>query len=107
LSENGQPIDLSATLQGKTFKDGTGLGQYLHDNPKYPSCLAHKLYAYAKGMDTQDVPNSAFSVAYKSFVSSGYRMRALIKGLVESPDFFNAPAPVAEASTDHSKLALH
>jgi len=107
LSENGQLIDLSATLQGKTFKDGTGLGQYLHDNPKYPSCLAHKLYAYAKGMDTQDVPTSAFSAAYKSFVGSGYRMRALIKGLVESPEFFNAPAPVAEASTDHSKLALH
>jgi hypothetical protein len=107
LTENGQLIDLSATIQGKSFKDGAGLGQYLHDNPKYPACLAHKLYAYAKGMDTQDVGTSAFNAAYKVFVDSGYRMRALIKGLVESPEFFNAPAPVAQASTGKTKLALH
>jgi hypothetical protein len=103
LTENGQLIDLSATIQGKTFKDGSGLGQYLHDNPKYPSCLARKLYAYATGMDTQDVQPSAFNAAYKVFIDSGYRMRALIKSLVESQELFNMPAPVTEASTDNAK----
>ena len=29
LTENGQLIDLSAKLQGKSFKDGAGLGQLL------------------------------------------------------------------------------
>ncbi|HWU55114.1 MAG TPA: DUF1592 domain-containing protein [Rhizomicrobium sp.] len=105
LTENGQRIDLSATLQGKKFQDGSGLGQYLHDNPKFPACVAKKLYAYAKGMDTEDVEAPAFRPAYKAFADSGYRLRALIKGLVESPDFFNTQAAVVEASAGQTKVA--
>ena len=108
LSENGQLIDLSAKLQGKSFKDGTGLGQYLHDNPKYPACLARKLYAYATGVNSEDVEPSALKAAYKGFTDSGYRMRALLKGMVESPDFFNTSAPAQEASAGQlTKLASH
>ncbi len=98
LTENGQRIDLSATLQGKKFEDGAGLGQYLHDNPKFPACVARKLYAYAKAVDSEEVEPAAFAAAYKGFIDSGYRMRALIKGLVLSPEFFHAPASVEEAS---------
>ena len=105
LTENGQLIDLSAKLQGKTFKDGPGLGQYLHDNPRFPACVARKLYAFAKGMDTEEVAPSVFQTAYKSFTDSGYRLRALLKGLVLSPEFFNVSAPVQEASAGQTKLA--
>ena len=105
LAENGQLIDLSATLQGKTFKDGTGLGQYLHGNPKFPACMARKLYAYAKAVDTEEVEPSVFKAAYKSFLDSGYRMRVLIKGLALSPEFFNTSVPVKEASAGRTKLA--
>ena len=105
LKENGRPIDLSATLQGKKFQDGTGLGQYLHDNPKFPACVAKKLYAYAKGMDSEEVELSAFPAAYKGFADSGYRLRGLLKGLALSPEFFNIAAPVKEASKGQTKLA--
>ena len=105
LTENGQLIDISATLQGKKFQDGTGLGQYLHDNPKFPACMARKLYAYAKGLDTEEVQPSVFRAAYKSFTDSGYRMRALLKGLALSPEFFNTSAPLEEASSGQTKLA--
>lgn len=98
LTENGQRIDLSATLQGKTFEDGAGLGRYLHDNPKFPACVARKLFAYAKAVDSEEVEPATFKAAFKSFMDSGYRMRALIKGLVLSPEFFHAPASVQEAS---------
>ncbi len=104
LMENGQRIDLSATLQGKTFLDGPGLGRYLHDNPKFPACMARKLYAYAKGIDTEEVDASAFRTAYQAFADSGYRMRTLIKGLVESPEFFDTPAAVKEASARQQAL---
>lgn len=99
LTENGQPIDLSATLRGKTFRDGPGLGQYLHDNPKFPACMARKLYAYAKGIDTEEVDASTFKAAYQAFADSGYRIRTLIKGLVESPEFFDTPTAMKQAST--------
>ena len=98
LTENGQPIDLSATLQGKTFRDGPGLGRYLHDNPRFPACMARKFYAYAKGLDTEEVDASTFKAAYQAFADSGYRMRTLIKGLVESPEFFDAPAAIKQVS---------
>lgn len=98
LTENGQRIDLSATLQGKTFEDGAGLGRYLHENPKFPACVARKLFAYAKAVDSEEVEPAAFQAAYKGFIDSDYRMRALIKGLVLSPEFFHAPASVQEAS---------
>jgi hypothetical protein len=105
LTENGQLIDLTASLQGKKFQDGTGLGQYLHDNPKFPACVARKLYAYAKGVDTEEVEPSAFKAAYKSFTDAGFRLRALLKGLALSPEFFNAPASVQEASAHQTQLA--
>ncbi len=53
--ENGQTIDVSATLQGKSFVGAQGLGRFLHDNPKYPACIARKLYSYAKGVNSEDV----------------------------------------------------
>ncbi len=93
LTENGQVIDVSATLQGKKIAGAEGLGHYLHDNPKYPACIARKLYSYAKGENSEEVEASAFKGAYKAFTDSGFRLRALIKGLVESPEFFSAPPP--------------
>jgi len=108
LTENGQRIDLSAKIGGKSFVDGAGLGQYLHDNPKFPACLARKLYAYAVGANSEDVEPAAFKSAYTGFADSGFRLRTLLKGLVESPGFFNASAPTDQASAGQlTKLASH
>ena len=49
LTENGQTIDDSAKIGGKSFVGAEGLGQYLHDNPKVPACFARKLYSYGVG----------------------------------------------------------
>jgi hypothetical protein len=105
MIENGKQVDLSATLQGKSFSDGSGLGRYLRDNPKFPACVARKLYAYGRGMDVEEVTPSAFKAAYKSFTDSGYRLRVLIKGLALSPEFYSVAAPVEEASAGQPKLA--
>ncbi|MCX7282299.1 MAG: DUF1585 domain-containing protein, partial [Alphaproteobacteria bacterium] len=93
MLEDGKPVDLSATMQGKKFVGGDGLGQYLRDNPKFPACVARKLYAYGQGLDAEEVEPSAFKVAYKNFVDSGYRLRVLIKSLVLSSEFYRAAAP--------------
>jgi hypothetical protein len=95
-TENGQLIDLSAAIQGKSFVGSEGLGRYLHDNPKYTACIARKLYAFSRGENSDDVTASTVKAAYKAFADSGFRMRALLKGLVEAPDFFNATPPTPE-----------
>jgi hypothetical protein len=103
MTENGQSIDVSATMQGKKFAGAEGLGKFLHDNPKYTSCIARKVYAYSRGENSEDVAASAFKSANKSFTDSGFRMRALLKAMVEDKDYFNAPAP--ETTSGSTKLA--
>ena len=103
--ENGETIDVSATIQGKSFSGAEGLGKFLYNNPKYPACIARKLYSYANGLNSEDVDSSAFKQGQDAFQKSGYRLRALLKGLVTSPQFFNTSAPVQEASAEHVKTA--
>ena len=57
--EKGKPIDVSATIQGKSFAGAEGLGKFLHDNPKYPACIARKMFAYSKGINSEDVTASS------------------------------------------------
>jgi len=100
LKENGALIDVSGTLQGKTFVGAGGLGRYLHDSPKFPACLARKLYSYGSGANSEDVDASVYKDSYKAFVDSGYRLRTLLKTMVTSPDYFTVvPPSVAETKT--------
>lgn len=92
-TENGQPIDVSATIQGKTFFGAQGLGQYLHDNPRYPACVARKIYSYSRGLDSARVRTNDFKDAYQAFQDSGFRLRALLKSLATSESFYAAPPP--------------
>jgi len=103
--EKGKPIDVSATIQGKSFAGAEGLGKFLHDNPKYPACIARKMFAYSKGENSEDVPASSFKTARTAFTESGYRLRALIKALVEDPAYFSAPAPEPAATPSGTKVA--
>jgi len=95
LYENGQLIDVSGTIQGKTFQGAQGLGRYLHDNPKFPACLARKLYSYGVGANSEDVSPATYKAAYKAFVDGGYRLRTLLKSMVTSPDYFDTVPPSA------------
>jgi hypothetical protein len=84
--ENGQPVDVSATIQGRTFSGAQGLGQYMHDNPRYPACVARRLYSYSRGLRRSTVDD--FPDAYKAFQDSGFRLRALLKNMAASDSFY-------------------
>jgi hypothetical protein len=90
-TENGAPIDVSASIQGHSFSGAQGLGQYIHDSPQYPACVARRLYAYGRGVNTYSV--SDFKDAYQTFQNSGYRLRALLKSLALSDSFYTAAPP--------------
>jgi hypothetical protein len=99
-TENGVPIDVSATIQGHSFSGAQGLGQYLHENPQYPACVARRLYSYGRGVNTFSV--SDFKDAYEAFQSSGFRLRALLRNMALS-DTFYAAAPPKKSTTDPAK----
>ena len=104
-TENGEPIDASANIQGKTFSGAQGLGQYLHDNPRYPACVARKLYSYGRGLRHASVDD--FPVAYKAFQDSGFRLRALLKNMAVSDSFYAAgpPGNPSHSNDDSTEVA--
>ena len=103
--ENGAVIDVSAAIKGDKFAGGEGLGKYLHDNPKFPACVARKLFAYGRGENSEDVSASAFKASYKAFTDSGYHLKTLIKGMAASPEFYGAPIPSVETTSPATKVA--
>ena len=96
--ENGVPIDASSALQGKSFVGAVGLGQALHDNPRFPACFARKMYAYGVGANAEVVPAKATRDIIDGFAKGGYRVPVLLKTLATSPQFFAAPAPEPAAA---------
>ena len=93
LTENGVPIDVSGKLNKKSFDGAAGLGQVLHDDPKFTACFARKLYSYGVGANSEDVDPASFKAAYKTFTDKGYRLRDLLKAIATSPEFFKVSAP--------------
>ena len=100
-TENGEPIDVSATIQGKTFSGGQGLGEYMRDNPRYPACVARRLFSYGRGVTGSTVDD--FADAYKAFQDSGYRLRALLKSIAVSDSFYAAKPPTSPTTEVASK----
>jgi len=105
LRENGQLIDVAGTIQGKTFMGAQGLGRYLHDNPKFPACLARKLYSYGVGANSEDVDPAAYKAAYKAFADGGYRLRTLLKSMIAAPNYFDTVPPSAAATKTAMNIA--
>jgi hypothetical protein len=101
-TENGQPIDVSATIDGRTFSGAQGLGQFMHDSPRYPACVARKLYSYSRGVRSAYVED--FPEAYKAFQDSGFRLRALLKSMALSESFY-AAGPQEKPSVNETKVA--
>ena len=103
--ENGVVINLKASLQGKAFEGAEGLGKVLHDSPKFSACIAKKVYAYGRGENSEDVSAGTIKTAYKAFQDSGYRLKALLKSMATSPEFYAAPTPVIETKSAETSSA--
>ena len=82
---------------GRSFSGAQGLGQYIHDNPQYPACVARRLYSYSRGVRSWSVND--FPDAYQAFQDSGFRLPALLRSMVLSDSFY-AAAPLANTSAE-------
>jgi hypothetical protein len=102
-TENGEPINVSATIQGQTFSGAQGLGQYIHDNPRYPACVARKLYSYSRGLKSSSVDD--FQDAYKAFQNSGFRLRTLLKSMAVSDSFYAVGPPENQSASESTEVA--
>ena len=103
-TDNGETIDVSATIQGHNFSGAQGLGQYIHDSPQYPACVARRLYSYSRGVRSGSVDD--FPEAYKAFQNSGFRMRALLRSMALSESFYAAAPPANPSPAAPTEVVL-
>ena len=103
--ENGQPIDVSAEIDGKSYVGAPGLGQYLHDSPLVTSCLVRNVYYYGQGRPVDYKEQAYLDQQTEKFGQNGYRLPELYRSIASSPEFFkvvkpkDAPAKPAPGAT--------
>lgn len=96
-NERGNPIDSSGNLDGKEFKDVTGLAQALHDHPALTSCLVRRMYSYGSGGPASNSDRPLLSYLNHRFAENGYRvpdlMRTIALGFTHPLGENGAPPP--------------
>ena len=95
VTENGAPIDASGSLDGKSFKDVTGLAAALHDHPALTSCLVKRVYAYAVASPSGTAGPGVLDDLNKRFAAAGYKLRPLLKSVVMDKSFSQIREPLS------------
>ncbi|MBI1339857.1 DUF1592 domain-containing protein [bacterium] len=93
LLENGEVIDVSASIGGQTFSGAQGLGDYLSGHPLVPACLVRKVHAYSVGRTTATDEYALLAKQQEAFAGAGYRMKALYRTILTHPNFLTVRPP--------------
>ena len=97
-TERGAPIDVSGTLDGKSFKDVAGLGKVLHDHPALTACLVKRAYAYGSGGPSTAADKDKLEYFNARFAAVGYTLPGLLRTIALSNAFSHVIAPPAPAA---------
>jgi hypothetical protein len=87
------PIDSTGTLPGgQKFQGELDLARIIGSDPKFPSCLASKLYTYALGrtpdlVDQSSLDGVTMSSLTDAFNKSGLQFGQLVASIAASPTF--------------------
>jgi hypothetical protein len=91
--ENGQPIDVSAELNGRSYTGAAGVGAFLKDHPQVPACLVRNVYYYGQGRPIDYSEFRFLTRQAEDFAKSGYKLVDLYRSLIMSPEFFKVTPP--------------
>ncbi|MGA0605107.1 DUF1592 domain-containing protein [Phenylobacterium sp. VNQ135] len=91
--ENGQPIDVTADLNGFRFAGAQGLGAYLKQQRKIPACLVRNVYAYGVGKAPDERDEDYLADQTEAFAKDGYRVPEMMVRVAASPEFFKVKLP--------------
>jgi len=91
--ENGALIDVSADLFGSRFVGAPGLGDYLYNDPRAPSCLVRNLYSYGVARMPGSAERQYLNAQIEQFADNGYRVPALFGQIASTPEFFGVVLP--------------
>jgi Protein of unknown function (DUF1592)/Protein of unknown function (DUF1588)/Protein of unknown function (DUF1595)/Protein of unknown function (DUF1587)/Protein of unknown function (DUF1585)/Ca-dependent carbohydrate-binding module xylan-binding len=87
-SDHGQPVDARGTLPDGTVLNGPDdLSRSIAKDPRFPACVAEKLYIYALGRGLEAHDRSELDRMLKDLGQSGFSLSDLISEIVQSSGF--------------------
>ena len=87
-SDHGQPVDARGTLPDGTVLNGPDdLSRSIAKDPRFPACVAEKLYVYALGRGLEAHDRSELDRMLKDLGQSGFSLSDLISEVVQSSGF--------------------
>lgn len=95
--ENGDLIDVSAEIDGKTFDGSQGLGKFMRNNPLVPQCLVRNVHNYGVGRVNGNQDRDILARQRSNFADNGYRLQALLRGVLTDPDFFKVDSQTTKS----------
>ena len=98
-TERGVQIDPSGVLDGKQFKDLTGLADAVRNHPALPSCLVRRVLSHGTGSPIQNDDRPLVDFFTAKFVEKGYRYTDLLREIVLSPAFYDVTESAPEQKT--------
>jgi hypothetical protein len=106
--ENGTPIDASGEIDGLKFANAQELGKAIHDNPAATSCIVNRIYSYGVGRSaTKEESAWIHTNLAKDFADGGYGIKALLRSMAISDQFYRVTKPEIRAEIPvSSRLAF-
>ncbi len=88
------PIDATGTLNGEKFTGEIDLARIIVKDPRFPACLANKLFTYALGrtpdlVDPKSLDGPTLASLTDNFTKGGLQFGPLLASIVASPTFLN------------------
>lgn len=87
-SDRGLPVDNTGTLpDGTPFTGARELGAVVAADPRYPRCIAEKLFTYGVGRVPGDADDPRLDAIVERFAEGGYRFGALAAAIATDDAF--------------------
>lgn len=105
MTENGEVIDTSGTIDGIEFDNVDGLGKVLSEQPATTACLVEKMHKYATGRPTRPADIKWLNRLGNRFEKKGYRIKPLLREIALSEEFYAVAPPKHDLETDQEQAA--
>ena len=89
-TDNGLPVDATATVDGVPVDGAAELGAALAESPKVAECVARRLYRFATGHLEIETEERQIRALGESFAAGGHSFRGLILDVALSDGFRTA-----------------
>lgn len=97
-TENGVPIDVSGSFEGKNYQNAIEFTKLLRESPSTQSCIVQRAFEYGTGRDIATGEQTWLEYLNSNFAAAGYRFPALIRRIATS-DAFQAVSSDAQVAS--------